>query len=138
MAYRTTRTRTRRVSTRRPSTRRFTSRRASNGGSQWSREEISFMRKYYRKYPTAWCARQLGRTVYSVRYKACDLSIKKAKPSVWKENKAPKGFKANSPRTTSKRWNSPKRSTRRPANRRHVRRAGTKKTTRRIARRRTR
>jgi hypothetical protein len=126
------------VSNRRPSTRRFTSRRAANGGNQWSREEIAFMRKYYRKYPTAWCARQLGRTVYSVRYKASDLSIKKAKPSVWKENKAPKGYKT-SRRTTSKRWNTPKRSNRRPAQRRRVRRASTRRITRRrIARRRTR
>lgn len=53
----------------------------------WSREEIAFMRKYYRKFETSWIARQLGRTVYSVRYKAVDLSIRKASPSVWKGNK---------------------------------------------------
>ena len=49
----------------------------------WTREEITFLRKYYRKHETSWCARQLGRTVYSVRYKASDLSIRKANPSMW-------------------------------------------------------
>ncbi|MDZ4724091.1 MAG: hypothetical protein SGI97_09350 [candidate division Zixibacteria bacterium] len=44
------------------------------------------MRKNYRNQSTSWVARQLGRTVYSVRYKASDLSIKKANPSVWKSN----------------------------------------------------
>lgn len=53
----------------------------------WSREEMMFMRKYYRNYETAWIARQLGRTVYAVRYKAVDLSIKKASPSVWRGNR---------------------------------------------------
>ena len=53
----------------------------------WSRQEVAFMRKFYKKFETAWIARQLGRTVYSVRYKAVDLSIKKANPSVWKGNK---------------------------------------------------
>jgi len=52
----------------------------------WSRDEIAFMRKFYRNYETAWIARQLRRTVYSVRYKAVDLNIKKANPSVWKGN----------------------------------------------------
>ncbi|HOP05886.1 MAG TPA: hypothetical protein PLF13_01205 [candidate division Zixibacteria bacterium] len=55
----------------------------------WTREEIAFMRKYYRKYETTWCARQLGRTVYSVRYKAVDLNIQKASPSVWRGNRGP-------------------------------------------------
>jgi hypothetical protein len=50
----------------------------------WTRQEISFLRKYYRNHDTSWCARQLGRTVYSVRYKASDLSIRKANPSMWK------------------------------------------------------
>jgi hypothetical protein len=50
----------------------------------WTREEISFLRKWYRNHDTSWCARQLGRTVYSVRYKASDLSIRKANPSMWK------------------------------------------------------
>ena len=56
---------------------------------QWTREEVAFMRKYYRKYETSWVARQLGRSVYSVRYKAVDLSIRKANPSVWKGNTGP-------------------------------------------------
>ncbi|MFH1372886.1 MAG: hypothetical protein ABII79_03725 [bacterium] len=59
---------------------------ASRNVRPWNREEIAFMRKYYRKFETAWIARQLGRTVYSVRYKAVDLSIKKASPSIWRGN----------------------------------------------------
>lgn len=67
----------------------------------WNREEIAFMRKYYRNHETAWIARQLGRTVYSVRYKAVDLSIRKANPSVWRGNTG----KANVfSRPSSKRW----------------------------------
>ncbi len=50
----------------------------------WTREEINFLRKYYRNHDTSWCARQLGRTVYSIRYKASDLSIRKTSPSHWK------------------------------------------------------
>jgi len=50
----------------------------------WTRDEVAFLRKYYRNHETSWCARQLGRTVYSVRYKASDLHIRKANPSVWK------------------------------------------------------
>lgn len=72
----------RRSTTPRPTTRR----RASNGGRPWSRTEIAFLRKNYRTQSTRWVARQLGRTAYSVRYKASDLSIKKANPSVWRAN----------------------------------------------------
>ena len=103
MAYRKTRT-----SRPRPKTRKTTPRRASNGGNVWTRQEIAFLRKYYRKHETAWCARQLGRTVYSVRYKASDLSIKKASPSVWKGNK---GGSVKPTRTTKSR------TTRKPARR---------------------
>lgn len=85
MANRKTRRSARRANMRRPIT-RTTTRRAANGGSQWSREEIAFMRKYYRNNETSWVAKQLGRTVYSVRYKACDLNIRKARPSVWRGN----------------------------------------------------
>ncbi len=85
---------------------------------QWSREEVAFMRKYYRKFETTWIARQLGRTVYSVRYKAVDLSLKKASPSIWRGNKGsanafrptisrtsrkPVGRKATTRRTATKR-----------------------------------
>ena len=130
MAYRTTRTRTRRVSNRRPSTRRFTSRRASNGGNQWSREEISFMRKYYRKYPTAWCARQLGRTVYSVRYKASDLSIKKARPSVWRANSGSHQPKTNWRQKTARpSWSRQSKFSRRPARKAQSRRRTVRKAT---------
>lgn len=115
MATRKPKSRVRRASTRRPAPRR--SRWASNGGNVWSRQEISFMRKYYRKYPTAWIARQLGRTVYSVRYKASDLSIKKARPSVWRENSAP------SKRKTTRKAAPRKRVTRTTRSRRPARRA---------------
>jgi len=70
----------------------------------WTREEIAFMRKYYRKFETTWVARQLGRTVYSVRYKAVDLSIKKANPSVWKGNKGTKNaFRPTTPKRATSR-----------------------------------
>ena len=111
MAYRRTSTRTRR-----PATRRVTTRRASNGGNQWSREEIAFMRKFYRNHETAWVARQLGRTVYSVRYKASDLNIKKANPSVWKANPSSSFRRSNRSTTPKKRWAAPKRRpTRKPS-----------------------
>jgi len=102
MASRKPKRRTARTWNRRPVTRR-----ASNGGNTWSREEIAFMRKYYKQYPTSWVARQLGRTAYAVRYKASDLSIKKARPSIWRANSG----------TNQPKW------TRRPAPRRHVARA---------------
>ena len=68
-------------------TRRPQQTRSSRGGRPWSSQEISFMRRFYRINETKWVARQLGRTVYSVRYKASSLSIRKANPSVWKGNK---------------------------------------------------
>ncbi|RKX29501.1 MAG: hypothetical protein DRP47_01580 [Candidatus Zixiibacteriota bacterium] len=65
----------------------------------WTREEMTFMRKFYRRYETAWIARQLGRTVYSVRYKAVDMNIKKASPSVWKGNRgAANSFNRSTPK----------------------------------------
>lgn len=98
----------RRNSFRSTTTRRGSSR--SKNNRQWSRQEISFMRKFYRSYPTTWCARQLGRTVYSVRYKAVDLSIKKANPSVWKSNgkgsTTNTGFNRNFNGTTTRRSSS--------------------------------
>ena len=74
----------------------------------WVREEIAFMRKFYRNYETAWIARQLGRTVYSIRYKAVDLNIHKASPTVWRGNiGSPKAFNrpspSRSPKTRSRR-----------------------------------
>jgi hypothetical protein len=67
----------------------------------WNSQEIAFMRKFYRNYETAWIARQLGRTVYSVRYKAVDLNLQKASPSVWKGNVGtPTSFR----RSFSKTW----------------------------------
>jgi hypothetical protein len=85
MAMRKTRTKTRKTTTRKAATRR--TRPVRKVSRPWTRHEMSFMRKYYRKFETAWVARQLGRTVYSVRYKAVDLSITKALPSIWKGNK---------------------------------------------------
>jgi len=81
MAYRRSRT-TRRSTTRRGGRRRST--------RPWTRGECAFMRKFYRRHETKWVARQLGRTVYAVRYKAVDLSLGKATPSVWKGNKGSK------------------------------------------------
>lgn len=49
----------------------------------WTREEIKFLRKWYRKQPTWWLMQQLHRTRYAIRYKASDLNIRKAKCSVW-------------------------------------------------------
>lgn len=104
MATRKTNTARRAVSRRRTSPRKVT--------KQWSSQEIQFMRKYYRQYETSWIARQLGRTVYSVRYKACTLNIKKANPNVWKGNKgtknawnsfSPKGSRPTTSRTTRSR-----------------------------------
>jgi len=70
----------------------------------WSPQEISFLRKYYRNHDTSWVARQLGRTVYSVRYKASDMSIRKSNPSNWKT--PPKGvvFFGKKP-TTRRKYN---------------------------------
>jgi hypothetical protein len=99
MAMRRTSYRTRRANW----PRRSPSRRVAR---PWTREEIAFMRKFYRNYETAWIARQLGRTVYSVRYKAVDLNIRKASPTVWKGHTgSPKAFNWPSP----KRWNQPSR-----------------------------
>jgi hypothetical protein len=86
MATRKNRTSTSRNSWR-TRTRRPQQTRSNRGGRPWSSQEISFMRRYYRVNETKWVARQLGRTVYSVRYKASSMSIRKANPSVWKGNK---------------------------------------------------
>lgn len=50
----------------------------------WTGQEISFLRRFYRVNETKWVARQLGRSVYSVRYKASALRIRKANPTVWR------------------------------------------------------
>ena len=89
----------------------------------WSREEIQFMRKYYRNYETSWIARQLGRTVYSVRYKAVDLHIRKASPSVWKGNVGSRqAFKTNWSRPTTRRTSTMRRKPSRRYNARPKRR----------------
>lgn len=117
---------------------------------QWSREEIAFMRKYYRGYETAWVARQLGRTVYSVRYKAVDLSLRKSSPKTWKgRTGSANAFKRTEPirktvsrSTASKRQTSRTRpfkasKTRRPARkaapRKQVRKAAPRKQVRKAA-----
>lgn len=58
--------------------------RPNRRGLIWSREEIAFLRKYYRNNETYWVARQLGRTIKAIRYKASDLQIRKAAPSVYR------------------------------------------------------
>lgn len=136
MAARKPKRRTTRVANRRPAPRR--AHRATNGGNVWSREEIAFMRKYYKQYPTSWVARQLGRTAYAVRYKASDLCIKKARPSVWRANTGSHTPKPNwrqktarpswsrqskwSPRRPARRAQSGRRTTRRATSRRTIRR----------------
>jgi len=67
-------------------TRRPQQSRPHRGGRPWSATEMSFMRRHYRTNTTKWVARQLGRTVYSVRYKASSMRIRKANPSVWKNS----------------------------------------------------
>ncbi len=83
--------------TNRPSTRR------AKASRPWTSQEIAFLRKNYRNNSTTWCARQLGRTVYAVRYKASDLSIKKAAPSVWRKSAKP-AFAAKNTRAAKTRW----------------------------------
>ena len=69
----------------------------------WTREEMAFMRKYYRNYETSWVARQIGRTVYAVRYKAVDMNLKKARPSVWRGNTgSSNAFRPSQVRTSRK------------------------------------
>jgi len=120
MAARKTRSRARRAYSRKPVSRR--PRQASQGGNPWTRQEIAFIRKYYRNNETAWVARQLKRTVYSVRYKACDLSIKKARPSIWRGNTGTtKAAPKRTTRPTRKYSYSAKTSrTRRPVSRRRT------------------
>lgn len=110
-------------------------RKATRVARPWSREEVAFMRKYYRKFETTWIARQLRRTVYSVRYKAVDLSIKKASPSIWRGNRGT----ANAFRKPTTRKPAPRRkvAAKRPTTKKRTYRASTsRKTTRRPARRR--
>ena len=99
MARKRTRTARRRTTP----TQKFTGRK-SISGNPWTRQEIAFMRKYYRNNDTEWVARQLGRSVYSVRYKASDLNIKKAAPSIYRGTKgatsATSARKASNRRTT--------------------------------------
>ena len=117
-----------RTTRRTPTSRRVARRSTRKVSRPWSREEIAFMRKYYRKYETAWIARQLGRTVYSVRYKAVDLSIRKASPSVWRGNKgAANAFRK--PANWNK-WQKNPRPTRRPSRQRSYRATTNRRTAR--------
>ncbi|UCG60345.1 MAG: hypothetical protein JSV52_08390 [Candidatus Zixiibacteriota bacterium] len=116
-------------------------RRSRKACRPWSREEIAFMRKWYRRYETAWVARQLGRSVYSVRYKAVDLNIRKAKPSIWKGQKGPVNAfrktswrKPTSRKTASRRRTSRSRSWRATSRRRTTRRARPRRKARRRSR----
>jgi hypothetical protein len=96
------------------------------------------MRKYYRRFETAWVARQLGRTVYSVRYKAVDLSLKKANPSVWQGNKGPQNAFPKASKRRSSRPTTRRTSTRRSTTRRTWRATAKRRTARKAAPRRTR
>jgi hypothetical protein len=96
----------------------YRTRTRSKGNRVWTREEIAFLRKYYRNHETQWVARQLGRTVYSVRYKASDLNIRKANPSSWKtptRGKVSFGYKPSrrTRRTRTSRWSKTRRNNRR-------------------------
>lgn len=89
MAYRTNRGQKKRT-TRKPISRQAGRRSARTTINRaWTKEEISFMKKFYTKFETAWCARQLGRSTNSILHKAFELSLKKANPSVWKGNRGP-------------------------------------------------
>ena len=132
------------MATRKTRTSRKPVRRSRKACRPWTREEISFMRKWYRRYETSWVARQLGRTVYSVRYKAVDLRIRKANPSVWKGQKGPanafsKGRAYGSKRKPTTRKTASRRTTTRTRSWRATsrRRVSRKPKARRITRRRT-
>jgi hypothetical protein len=100
------------------------------------------MRKFYRKFETAWVARQMGRSVYSVRYKAVDLGIKKASPSIWKGNRgsnnAFQGWKparkSNSRQNTTTRRNNRTRTWQANSRKRTNRRSNTRRPQRRTRR----
>lgn len=133
--------------TRSPKRRATATRRVTRKVSrQWTRQEMAFMRKYYRKFETAWVARQLGRTVYSVRYKAVDLKLRKANPSVWKGNKGTanefkKAYGTISRPTARKatpKRHAPKRTWRASSKKRSARKPQTRKAIRRTAKRRSR
>ena len=134
------------MATRKTRTTRKAVRRCKKTSRPWTREESAFMRTWYRRHETSWVARQLGRTVYSVRYKAVDLKIRKANPSVWKGQKGPanafnkKGRVATrrtkpvSRKTAATRKTTRTRSWRATSKRRTVRKAKTRRTTRRRSR----
>lgn len=130
------------MATRKTRTTRKAVRRTRKACRQWSREEVAFMRKWYRRYETAWVARQLGRSVYSVRYKAVDLNIRKAKPSIWKGQKGPQNAfnksgswrKPTARKTASRRTTTRSRSWRATSRRRVARKPKARRTTRRRTR----
>ena len=127
MAARKPRRRISRVASRRTTPRRVT---RGNGGNVWNREEIAFLRKYYKQYPTSWVARQLGRTAYAVRYKASDLSIKKSRPSVWRANTGSNQPKTNWRKKTARSsFSRQSKWSRRPARRANAHRRTTRKAT---------
>ncbi|MFQ5500271.1 MAG: hypothetical protein ACE5FH_11440 [Candidatus Zixiibacteriota bacterium] len=126
--------------TRRTTSTRTSRTRGGNINRPWSTSEMAFMRKFYRKFETAWVARQLGRTVYSVRYKAVDLCIKKAAPSIWKGNRGAsnafssfnkgRGGTMKTNRTTTKRRTPSTRSWRATSKKRTSRKSTTRRRTR--------
>lgn len=111
----------------------FNRRRVCKVARVWSGEEVSFLRKHYRNHDTTWCAKQLGRTVYSVRYKACDLSIRKGSPSTWKNpGKKVTFFAKTKPTTRRAKVTTRKKTTTRGKKTRWA--STTRKTTRRVTR----
>lgn len=55
--------------------------------SGWAPIEVSFLRKFYRRYDTTWLAKQLKRTRYGVLHKAKRLGLTKVVGGSYKGNK---------------------------------------------------
>lgn len=100
--------------------RSFRSPRRNRVARVWTRDEIGFLRKFYRNHDTSWVARQLGRTVYSVRYKASNLNIRKGNPSTWKN--PPSKMTVFGPKTTYRKVKRTRRNVRWARTRRNNRR----------------
>lgn len=42
---------------------------------KWTKQEVDFLKKNYKKHPTKWCAKQIGKNVGTVRQKAITLNL---------------------------------------------------------------
>ncbi len=58
----------------------------TRGQKAWTKREEAVLRKYYRHMPTKWLERKLKRTAYSIRWRASQLQIRKARPTIWRAN----------------------------------------------------